>query len=244
MTDDMDFAPPKYAQIVNALRRRIADGTYPPGSVLPSETQLIKEFGVSRPTVVRALDTLKLRGEIDREHGRGSFVKAVAGTAAGDRDRPVGAVLERAEIEEPGVLVVVERRPAPAAVARLLDVPESSPLVFRQRVVVEDGVPRELVSLWMLPHVAEAAGLDVERPLSAGVRQSVQAATHTRFGRVTERLMARRPTAEEAASLGLDETAPVLGVLAAVSDTAGHRLLVVDLVFPGELHELADDYAL
>jgi DNA-binding GntR family transcriptional regulator len=66
----------KYAQIVAALRRQIADGTYPPGSLLPSETKLIEEFGVSRPTVVRALEELKLRGEIDREHGRGSFVKA------------------------------------------------------------------------------------------------------------------------------------------------------------------------
>jgi DNA-binding GntR family transcriptional regulator len=70
------FEPPKYAQIVAALRQSIADGTYPPGSLLPSETKLIEEFGVSRPTVVRALEELKLRGEIDREHGRGSFVKA------------------------------------------------------------------------------------------------------------------------------------------------------------------------
>jgi DNA-binding transcriptional regulator YhcF (GntR family) len=74
--DGSGLKPVKYAQIVNALRRRIADGTYPPGSQLPSETQLIAEFGVSRPTVVRALEQLKLAGEIDREHGRGSFVKA------------------------------------------------------------------------------------------------------------------------------------------------------------------------
>ena len=73
---DAEFEPPKYAQIVAAIRQGIADGTYPPGSLLPSETKLIEEFGVSRPTVVRALEQLKLAGEIDREHGRGSFVKA------------------------------------------------------------------------------------------------------------------------------------------------------------------------
>lgn len=76
MADGSGLKPVKYAQIVAALRQQIADGTYPPGSLLPSETQLIEEFGVSRPTVVRALEELKLRGEIDREHGRGSFVKA------------------------------------------------------------------------------------------------------------------------------------------------------------------------
>ena len=37
---DMEFAPPKYAQIVQAIRQRIADGRYPAGSLLPSPAAL------------------------------------------------------------------------------------------------------------------------------------------------------------------------------------------------------------
>ncbi|GAB3989910.1 GntR family transcriptional regulator [Actinoallomurus acanthiterrae] len=238
--EDMDYAPPKYIQIVQTIRRRIEDGTYPPGSMLPSETQMIREYGVSRPTVVKALDTLKLRGVIEREHGRGSFVKASLGTAE-DHQRPTRPLLD-----EPlsGALVTLDRRPAPASVAALLEVPPNFPLLLRQHVTFQNDTPAELVSFWILPHIAEAAGLDADTPSSVGVRQRLQSAANVRLGRVTERLTARRPTTEEAKALSIGKTAPVLGVLAAVHEVTGRPLLVVELVLPGELHELEDEYTL
>src|SRR4029078_13356125 len=69
----MDFAPPKYAQVMRAIQERIESGEYAPGDMLPSETQLVRELGVGRTTVVRALQTLAMQGWIEREHGRGSL---------------------------------------------------------------------------------------------------------------------------------------------------------------------------
>jgi len=60
-----DYAPPKYAQVVAEIKKRIERGTYPPGSLLPSEHQLVSEFGVSRPTIVKALSALRQDGWID-----------------------------------------------------------------------------------------------------------------------------------------------------------------------------------
>src|ERR1035441_565303 len=108
---DLEFSPPKYAQIVNAIQRRIGDGTYPPGSLLPSETQLVREFAVSRPTVVRALEVLRSQGWIDREHGRGSYVRNRAVLA--DRTRPGRLLIDEGQ----GVFLHVGRAPAPPAVA-------------------------------------------------------------------------------------------------------------------------------
>jgi DNA-binding GntR family transcriptional regulator len=244
MVDDgAGFEPPKYAQIVAAIRRRIADGTYPPGSLLPSESMLVREFGVSRPTVVRALEALKLRGEIDREHGRGSYVKATP-LPADDAPRPVRSVLDRAEADETGWTTTVERCPAPAAIAGLLGLAESALVVLRRRLTIADDAPYELVSLWLPVELAEAAGLDQDAPLTASVRQLVQSATGRRFGHVAERLTARRPTADEVNQLAIAENAPVLGVLSTVFDTAGRAVLVAELVLPGDLHELTDSYAL
>jgi DNA-binding GntR family transcriptional regulator len=243
MVDDAGFEPPKYAQIVAAIRRRIADGTYPPGSLLPSESKLVKEFGVSRPTVVRALEALKLRGEIDREHGRGSFVKA-APLPAEDAARPVRSVLDRAEADETGWTTSVERCPAPTAIASLLGLAEAVPLVLRRRLTIADDAPYELVSLWLPVELAETAGLDQDTPLTASVRQLVQSATGRRFGHVAERLTARHPTPEEAEQLAIPAGSPVFGVLSTVFDTAGRAVLVAELVLPGELHELTDSYAL
>lgn len=244
MTDDAGFEPPKYAQIVATIRRRIADGTYPPGSKLPSESQLVREFGVSRPTVVRALEALKLRGEIDREHGRGSFVKASPTRQEETKPRPVRSVLDRAEADEPGWTTSVERCSAPTPIAGLLGLAEAASVVLRRRLTIADDAPYELVSIWLPVELAEAAGLDESKPLTASVRQLIQSATGRRFGHVSERLTARPPTAEEAEVLAVEETAPLLAVLATVFDTNGRALLVADIALPGELHELTDTYAL
>src|SRR4051812_43430918 len=95
----MDFAPPKYAQVMTAIQQRIRDGEYAPGDMLPSETQLVREFAVGRTTVVRALQTLAMQGWIEREHGRGSFVKGRPESPA-ERVRPGLATAEHGEIAE------------------------------------------------------------------------------------------------------------------------------------------------
>src|SRR3954451_8675754 len=112
-----EFAPPKYAQIVQAIRQKIADGTYPPGSLLPSETQLVRDFRVSRPTVVRALQVLQLRGVIEREHGKGSFVKAAPPVSSEQSSRPGRSVLDRVEADENCSIIDAGSAAASAAVA-------------------------------------------------------------------------------------------------------------------------------
>ena len=67
---DKTLPAPLYHQVYTALRDLIFDGTYHPGDSLPSETELIDLFGVSRITVRRALDELSARGLVLREQGR------------------------------------------------------------------------------------------------------------------------------------------------------------------------------
>jgi GntR family transcriptional regulator, arabinose operon transcriptional repressor len=66
--------PPKYRQVYEALLRQIVSGSVPPGGRLPSEAELVQQFGASRITVARALRELQLAGLIDRRAGSGSFV--------------------------------------------------------------------------------------------------------------------------------------------------------------------------
>lgn len=64
----------KYKQVREDLRRQIAAGHYQPGAQLPSEDEFIRSLGVSKITLVRALNDLARDGLIVRRHGRGSFV--------------------------------------------------------------------------------------------------------------------------------------------------------------------------
>ena len=65
---------PLYEQIKAALRASILDGTYPPHSQMPSESELCATFDVSRITVRQALGDLQKEGLVFRLHGKGTFV--------------------------------------------------------------------------------------------------------------------------------------------------------------------------
>jgi DNA-binding LacI/PurR family transcriptional regulator len=65
---------PKYKRIYQKLRETLADGTYVEGNKLPSENELVESFGVSRPTVRRALAQLESEGLIQRRMGSGTVV--------------------------------------------------------------------------------------------------------------------------------------------------------------------------
>ncbi len=65
---------PLYYRLQADLYRRIREGEFRPGAMLPPEDRLCAEYGVSRITVRRALDELRNSRLIYRHRGRGTFV--------------------------------------------------------------------------------------------------------------------------------------------------------------------------
>lgn len=74
MFDSQGATTPKQQVIYDALCRRIEAGDYQPGVRLPSDSQLVNEFGVSRPTVAKAVRQLEKDGFVKRRTGSGTFV--------------------------------------------------------------------------------------------------------------------------------------------------------------------------
>lgn len=75
---------PRYYQVYQSLKKRIEQNEFPPDHALPPERQLVVDYGVSRITIVKALDTLETEGLIRREHGRGTFVNTPSFSGDGD----------------------------------------------------------------------------------------------------------------------------------------------------------------
>lgn len=66
----------KHSLISRYLEAEIAAGKFANGARLPSESQLVKQFKVSRPTVARALRDLGDKGLIDRRAGSGTYLRS------------------------------------------------------------------------------------------------------------------------------------------------------------------------
>ncbi|WP_119726337.1 GntR family transcriptional regulator [Thermomonospora amylolytica] len=239
----LDFEPPKYARVVLELRRRIEEGQYPPGSMLPSESQLVREFAVGRTTVVRALQMLQQEGWIVREHGRGSFVKGRPALAR-EVTRPGLAVLDQAETRDGVTLVGVETVLAPEHVAAVLELNGRASVVMRRWVTERDGIPSELVTCWAPAELAYGTDLGRSDPLPVGVRAHLRTVKGVRIDHVAERLTARLPEDDEAELLKIAAGDPVLSILATAHDAADAVLLAVEVVMPGTLHELEDVYSI
>jgi GntR family transcriptional regulator len=65
---------PLYLQLRDALAERIAHGEWKPGTAIPNESDLAREFGVSSGTMRKALDMMEGEHLLTRRQGRGTFV--------------------------------------------------------------------------------------------------------------------------------------------------------------------------
>ena len=76
-----DATKPKHRQLFDEIGLAIEKGAFVPGQRLPTEAELMQQYGVSRTTVTRTLRDLEHRGVIWRRRGSGTFVKEIERTA-------------------------------------------------------------------------------------------------------------------------------------------------------------------
>jgi len=71
-----DLRLPRYEQLRDALRARVTAGEWPPGSMLPAETDLAREYKVALGTMRQAISRAVEDGLLERVHGKGTFVRS------------------------------------------------------------------------------------------------------------------------------------------------------------------------
>lgn len=129
-----------------------------PGGRLPSEHALARRFGISRPMLREAIQTLKAHGVVESRPRTGLRVLPFSPEAHLDSMIPrIRTEEERAELFElrlllePGILRLAARRATPADFAAL-EALLSAPLP-RGRAAVREGLARDVVfheTLWKI----------------------------------------------------------------------------------------------
>lgn len=74
--NDISDTLPRYMQVMQVLRERIASGAYGVDTLIPTEAELCEEFSVSRYTIREALRRLTEAGYVARRQGSGTLVIA------------------------------------------------------------------------------------------------------------------------------------------------------------------------
>lgn len=135
-----DFVP-KYYRIKEEIRRRIASGQYSAFQRIPSETELVREFNVSRGTVERALRLLVREGVLYREQGKGTFVAFPRFDEISFRLSDFWEEARRAGHKTGIRLLKAEKRPADETTAARLEIVPGAPIIEIERLSYVDEVP-------------------------------------------------------------------------------------------------------
>lgn len=67
-------ATSRNGRLAAELGRRIVTGSYPIGTLLPAEAQLLEEFGISRPVLRESLKLLESKGMLEARQRRGTVI--------------------------------------------------------------------------------------------------------------------------------------------------------------------------
>jgi GntR family transcriptional regulator len=141
---------PLYQQLYEVLRGNITRGEWKPGDLIPAESELIEQYGVSRITVRQVLDMLVQEGLIYRQRGRGSFVahptveQVLQRLVSFTDDMRQRGFAPNTRVLSSGLL------PAPEDIARHLQVAPGEELARIERVRLADGEPMSVEEAYLV----------------------------------------------------------------------------------------------
>lgn len=150
---------PTYLQIAYSLVQKISEEEWAVGEQLPSENTLAEWYGASRVTIRQALAQLETDGLIQRQRGKGGFVsdkpayivQDLQFPSPGEQRHPLVAPESKVTSRD---IRLTELETGSRRAARMLRLPEHTPLVYLERFFESEGkivgvnqawFPRELV---------------------------------------------------------------------------------------------------
>ena len=137
-----------YEQIRARLIEGISKGEWRAGEVIPTESQLASDFGVAIGTVRKAIDQLVSDAVLERQQGRGTFVRRARFNSSlfrffrfqsesGERRVPKSRIIRRRSV------------PANSAVASALRIAVGEPVISLSRLRLIDDVPLLAEEIWL-----------------------------------------------------------------------------------------------
>ncbi|MBP6850655.1 MAG: histidine utilization repressor [Rhodoferax sp.] len=143
-----------YARVKEFLKQGLASGRWPPGALMPSEAELVAQFGVSRMTVTRALRELQNEGLVTRVQGLGTYAAHLLQVASTLTIRDLHEeITARGHLHHAEVHVAREES-ASATVATQLGLARGAPVFHTLIVHFENGLALQCEDRFVNPACA------------------------------------------------------------------------------------------
>ncbi|MEU6978453.1 MULTISPECIES: GntR family transcriptional regulator [unclassified Streptomyces] len=238
---------PAYLRVASDLREKIANGSLPPHTRLPSQARIREEYGVSDTVALEARKVLMAEGLVEGRSGSGTYVRErpVPRPIARSGYRPAaGATPFRQEQAAEGARGTwesnSEQEPASAETAARLGI-EPGERVMRTRYVYRDaGEPMMLSTSWEPLAVTGRTPvmLPEEGPLGGCGVVERMAAIDVVVDNVVEEVGARPGLAEELLTLG-GVPGHVVMVVERTYYASGRAVETADVVVPADRYRIA-----
>lgn len=219
LTVDLDRSSPVplYFQVSRQIEAAIDSGQLGPGDRLENEISLADRWGLSRPTMRRAIQELVDKGLLVRRRGIGTQV--VHGRVKRRMDlTSLFDDLSRSDQKPATRVLARELVPAPGHVAERLGVRLGTDVLYLERLRSARDEPLAVMRNWLPIDLAET--LTVERLEARGLYELMRGTgVHLRIA--TQRIGARGATAPEARLLGVRKGAPLLTMERVTYDGSG-----------------------
>ncbi len=229
---------PIFQRIKNYLLAEIASGRWKEGDVIPSEQALVKQFGVSRMTVNRAVRELTSEQLLTRRQGSGTFVAQQKYQATlleikniADEIRARGHV-HRSSLQQ------LERAKASDLLAHQFGLAPGQPLFHSVIVHFDNEVPIQVEDRWVNP--ALAPDYMVQDFASTTPNEYLMAAAPLQGA--TYRIEALAPPGPVAQMLAIGADQPCL-VLHRITHSRDQVASVATMWHPGQRYQFAGSFA-
>jgi DNA-binding GntR family transcriptional regulator len=169
------------------LRQAIVNGSFRPGTQLPTEAELCEALGVSRTVVREALRVLEDEGLVMRRHGIGTFVRNHPILKNLNFNFGITEMIESAGHRSGTSHLALIKEVADKQKAENLRVDIGTPLITIERVRTADGRPVVYSLDTLSEALVQRAGFDVQLLLSASIYSLLQ----TSLGQVIDYGVAR-----------------------------------------------------
>jgi GntR family transcriptional regulator len=213
---------PLYYQLARLLETAIQSGEIAKGDFLDNELELVDLWQVSRPTVRRAIQDLVDSGLVVRRRGVGTQV------VSDQIRRPVQLTSLYDDLREQGRspktrVLIHERRPADAHIAKCFNIPKGTEVVFIERVRMSGTAGLAVLANTLL---VEAAGTITTAQLETNGLYELLRSKGVRPRVADEIIGAKLASVEEASALGLDVGAALVTMHRVMQDDTGRTVEV------------------